>query len=360
MSFTLPVSDSQCECAVTWLQNIRKYPLICAAGVQGSLQVAVDAPQVGLVDNPIFARHHMSQFWEENAVLELSISTLAFDGHDFSSACEGIAAAGALCVEPAFVASYGPVDEASFSPAKAASLRNASASAGLRCRTLSAHVDTGLPDAVEKLKRRLEFAAELGAVRLISNAAVASRVDVFRQNLPAIEKAAGAAGVRVCLENPGDTRSVLASPEEIMTWGREFQGTFLGINLDFGNLYTASNGEIEPARCCEGAIAAAENFHLKEFSILPGGLQACAIGDGVLDYATILKAIIATKPNATAGIELPLRVFRPTGGTPQFGPVLQREAIVEIMARSVAFIESACREASPDPARELNSPSVSY
>ena len=44
-------------------------------------------------------------------------------------------------------------------------------------------------------------------------------------------------------------------------------------------------------------------YHLKDFTVLDGALKQCAVGDGVLDYETVLREIYSVNPDATLVFE---------------------------------------------------------
>lgn len=84
-------------------------------------------------------------------------------------AIEEVVASGCRSIEPAYVKGYLDFDEEAFSGARARKLSQRIASAGLVANAVSAHMDLGTRDSGQMLKRRIGFAATLGARFLITN-----------------------------------------------------------------------------------------------------------------------------------------------------------------------------------------------
>lgn len=271
--------------------------------------------------------------------MALSISALAYDGHPFEAACESIAEAGGTHVEPAFIESYGPVPDSLLTDRHAGQLARSAAQAGLKIQSISLHVDPQSDDAVEKLDRRLGFGALVGARFVLTNIARPADEAMFRRRVETLARRAQAHGVKLCFENPGDARSLVSSGAEAIRWEAEIGCEHVGINLDVGNLHTVDPDALLPAQTLRRAIGVVSHVHLKDFLDQSSFRRAVAIGEGVIDYRSVLAEIALRGPDFPIGIEMPLRVRRSTSDSsttrdPPF-PLAQVDAVVR---RSLDFV----------------------
>ncbi len=269
----------------------------------------------------------------------LSVSTVAWDGHGMEAALEGAAAAGARHVEPAFIRGYVPFTEADFSEASGRALRAGLEARGLEAGALSAHLDLSTPDAAEALRRRIGFAALIGAPFVVTNAGPADRAGAIRATLDAVLTAAGDASVVLALENPGHGEGDLLPDAAAGATLLDEIGAgpeLLGLNLDLGNVHTYSRGRVPIA----GQVAAAGrhlvHLHLKDVAEAGGGWRFTAIGDGDLPFAALLPEI---PPGLPLGLELPLRLRRPGYADPSRADApVPLEEIDAAVRRSLACV----------------------
>ena len=226
-------------------------------------------------------------------------------------ALDGAASAGARFVEPAYIRGYVPFTEDDFADAPARALRDALAARGLRAGALSAHLDLSAPDAVDALRRRIGFAATIGAPFVVTNAGPAARIHAVRGTIDAALPVARAAGVVLALENPGHGAGDLIGDAVAGAAFLDDIGAgpgVLGLNLDLGNVRTYAKGRVP----LDGQIAAAGrhlvHLHLKDVADRDGGWTFTAIGEGDLPYDALLRDV---PPDLPIGLELPLRLRRP-------------------------------------------------
>ena len=237
----------------------------------------------------------------------VSVSTVAWDGHGMEAALDGAAEAGASHVEPAFIRGYVPFTEEDFAEAPALSLRRALDARGLRAGALSAHLDLSASDAAEALRRRIRFAALIGAPFVVTNAGPARAEDAIRRTL---EGALDEDGPAVLLENPGHGAGDLIPEAAAGAAFLERIGADparLGLNLDLGNAHTYAHGTVSLG----GQVAAAgswlRHLHVKDVRDTGAGWRFTAIGAGDLPYARLLAEV---PPDLPLGLELPLRLLR--------------------------------------------------
>jgi sugar phosphate isomerase/epimerase len=93
----------------------------------------------------------------------ISINTLAYEGYHLTTALEEIAKIGASHVELGFTRGFTEgLTEAHFSEASAEKINRQLSELGLSSIALSAHIDLTTKDAVDELKRRIDFGKILG------------------------------------------------------------------------------------------------------------------------------------------------------------------------------------------------------
>lgn len=279
--------------------------------------------------------------------VDISISALAFSGHDFSQACKAITACGARYIEPAFIEGYGAVSEDELGQRAANTIRDQAASSGLMCRSVSAHIDTGASDALDRMKRRIDFAATVGARYLITNSGSAGTEAQFSANLGKLADFAAARDVTICIENPGDGHHLFSNARNMAEWKAKFDHPAIDLNYDFGNIFTASNEALDPALDMLAIVNTAAHFHIKDIASDATGWRMCAIGDGSVNYRAILPTLARSRPDAAFSIEMPIRLSRPGRGKPVFAPVPLAEEITLQLRRSIDFVT---RHFQPDQA----------
>ena len=93
----------------------------------------------------------------------ISINTLAYEGYDLTTALQEIARIGAGHVEMGFTRGFTEgLTEAYFSAASANKITRLLSDLGLASIALSAHTDLTTGEAVDELKRRIDFGKRLG------------------------------------------------------------------------------------------------------------------------------------------------------------------------------------------------------
>ena len=244
----------------------------------------------------------------------LSISTALFDGYSLDLAIDEIAACGATAVEPAFIKGYVEFDESAFAGSEARRLNSLAADAGLSVLALSAHLDLAAPGAVEMLRRRIRFAATLGARQIITNAGQAANRDRIVSVIDAVLPDCETAGVSLALENPGHGGGdLIGDGGEGAALVDEIASPHVRLNYDVGNIFTYSHERLRPERDIEKAIGRVSHVHLKDIVTETDGWRFAAIGDGVIDFRTLFRILPRDMPMA---IELPLRLDRPNRADP--------------------------------------------
>jgi sugar phosphate isomerase/epimerase len=263
------------------------------------------------------------------------------------AALDALAGLGVASVEPAFIRGYTEFDEATFSDAGARALGRALASRGLGARGVSAHMDLSASEAEAMLRRRVGFAALLGAPVLVTNAGPAAGraaiVALLDRAVPWLEDA----GVTLALENPGHgSGDLIGRPADGAALVRDLDAPRLRLNLDVGNLVTYAGG----ADLADGlavALPVAAQTHLKDVAAAGGDWRFVPLGEGLVDWSLVAREVRRLAPGLPVAIELPLRLWRPGRADPRrrADPVPLPE-IAEAIRRSLAAWD---RAAGPAP-----------
>lgn len=272
----------------------------------------------------------------------ISVSTVVLDGHPFERGLGLLAEAGAVQVEPAFIEGYMPFDETTFQEAEARRLARMLGAAGLSVRAVSAHIDLGSHDTAEKLRRRLGFAAELGAQILITNATTMDRAAHFRQVVTAALPEFAAAGITLALENPGHGSGAMipdgARGAEVVA---SFDSPYLRMNYDIGNAasYGARSGSAAEDLAAAAPVVA--HLHLKDLRDVNGDWVFCPVGQGEIGYGTAVP-LDRIPPDLPVGIEHPIRLWRPGHGDPKRRDKVPLDrAVVAAVRSALEFVTKA-------------------
>lgn len=261
----------------------------------------------------------------------VSVSSMAFDGYSLEVALDELAGLGVRYVEPASVDKvFQHLTEEDFCDARAARLREELRARGLACVSLSAHMDLSQPDSAERFRRRLEFAAAIGARIVNTIAGPAGGLEGFRRNIPAIGARAADLGLTLALENHGD----------LVDRGRQIVEFIEGIgiptvraNYDTGNAWYYSRGAVDPVAELAEVAPVVAHVHLKSPRIMDGLLRWVALGEGELDLAGAGRVLRDRLPGIPVSFELSPRQrsrdFEPRWRAPEVPPLAEIRGIIE-------------------------------
>ena len=274
----------------------------------------------------------------------LIISTAAFDGYDFDVAFREIAETGVDLVEIAFIEGYtDPFTEADFNEENASRICAQLDEYGLKCVSFSSHVNLAREGIVDIFKQRMAFARQLGAHYIISNAAPLPDKFQFMENIAQLGQIAASLDMIITLENPGDGNpNVIDSGQPAARVIEEIGLDSVRINYDFGNLLSHCFGRLKPEQDYKQVLAQTAHFHLKDVAQDDSGFYFTEIGEGTIDYQTILEELTAASDSVPLSLEIPLRVTRAPDASPRRAsqPVDLAE-IRRVMTGSVNFVKQA-------------------
>ena len=242
---------------------------------------------------------------------------MAWDGHSWDICFAALAEMGAVKVELAYIDGYVDFTEHDLSIANASHLRRKLSDYGLTPGAVSAHTDLGAVDAREKLERRIRFAAELGSIILVTNAAQVESASRFWETLDYALPIAEAEGVTIALENPGHGENALiGSGSEGSALVSGINSPWLRLNYDVANAVTYSGGTIDWAADFEVALPWVAQVHVKDFDTSKKDWSYPALNEGELDVAMFADLVYCFRSPPAVTLELPLRLCRRGGGPP--------------------------------------------
>ena len=224
----------------------------------------------------------------------LSINTLAYEGYDLSTALQEIAKIGVSHVELGYTQGWTEgLTEEHFSEASAADINRLLSDLGLSSIALSAHIDLTTEAAVDELKRRIDFGKRLGAKIVNTKVGARSGLKQFEKNIEPIAEYAESVNIVIGLENPSEgTDQIITSGQTGAEVVKRIDSDFIKLNYDFGNAFTYSKGKVDPAFDYKNALPYACYLHLKDMRKIDDGWIFTQIGQGIVNYDTILKELV--------------------------------------------------------------------
>lgn len=277
-------------------------------------------------------------------VSEFAVNTLVFGNMPFSKMLALIKVAGFDWVEPTYIHSYLDFDDVEqFTTAQGHSVLQKALDAGLGIRAVSAHIDLGDQNSVEKMARRIEFAQAAQASMVITNASSTAKHTAFINNLERIQRLAEQGDMLIALENPGDgSDALLPSGVASTAFIRNLGFDRIRFNYDVSNALSYAKNKLDTAFDSMRTISneCVIHLHFKDMRYKNDRLEFCAIGDGLVDYQSVLLAMSATEKVLPASLEMPISFYRNETFFMQKRPEPVQEAeMVEILKRSKTNLE---------------------
>jgi inosose dehydratase len=177
------------------------------------------------------------------------------------------------------------------SPDDVLAMRDRLRGLGLTPITVAAFCDLLEPGQASALARRIDFARQLGASYVLTDATTRSDLDGVRRklinSLRHLADYAEDGGVRIALEiHDGPTRNGKLAAEFLDL----VDHPNVGINYDTGNVYYYNDG-IDPADDIKHIAGRVVHVHLKDTTGGKGEWQFCALGEGRVQFPPIVRAL---------------------------------------------------------------------
>ena len=193
-------------------------------------------------------------------------------------------------------------------------VKRACAKAGIKLSGLSAHTPITKPEiGVEYLKQAIRFAAECGAPVVNTDegpkqpwTTEAEDFMLMRYTLMEASKVAEPRGIVIGLE-PHQQYS--KHPQGLDRIYRLVKSPAIGINFDTGNSYLCGH---DPYQWLQKVIGRLVHLHAKDISVqqsssergkVTGTPVGCACGDGVIDWARVIKICKKAKRDIVFSVE---------------------------------------------------------
>jgi sugar phosphate isomerase/epimerase len=244
-------------------------------------------------------------------------------------------------VELAFIAGYTePFSEEYFTRENAADLKEQLKKHNLCCTSFSSHVNLADDGIVPLFKKRMEFAKNVGAHTIVTNAAPKEREAVFLENMTSLSSFAEKLELKIGLENPGDgSINVINRGSDCQEMIDSIDCNWVGINYDFGNLVSHCFEQVRPEsdyKLCKNSTV---HYHVKDVKAAKDGWYFPSIGQGDIDYRSILQDLAQDNPVKPISLEIPLRLRRDKNAQPvRSNKKIPLQEIEQVLKSSIQFV----------------------
>ena len=194
-------------------------------------------------------------------------------------------------------------------------VKRACAQAGIKVSGLSTHCPLCKPEAsAEWLKQAIRFAAECGAPVVNTDegpkpkwTTKAEDFTLMRYTLMEAALVAEPRGILIGIEPHQQYSKTPAGLDRI---SKLVKSSAIGINFDTGNSYLAGQGD--PYAWLESVVGRLVHLHAKDISLQQAGAErgkvtgtpvGCACGDGVIDWARVIKICKKAKRDIVFSVE---------------------------------------------------------
>ncbi|QBH97543.1 sugar phosphate isomerase/epimerase [Limnobaculum zhutongyuii] len=270
---------------------------------------------------------------------QMAVNTAMFDGHDLDSAFSTIQQAGYRYLELAYNEGYvGNLNASLFSTSSISHIKELLQKYDLSTIALGCTMNLAGANMLEKFRLRIRFAHALGIRCLNACTTEQKERQKMIDNLKILAPEAADYGCVICLENGGDYNyDAFTSAEDGIRLLDELDHPAIALNIDPGNMLSLCP-ELDPVEQVLAMLPYSQHFHIKDVEMRGDQFWFPAIGDGVIDYKTILPAL--AKRAIPCSLEIPLRMHRLADSTPlrsdQLAPL---EKSLDILVRSRLAIE---------------------
>lgn len=186
-----------------------------------------------------------------------------------------------------------------------ARLRERFASLAVTPVSVGAYCDLLDPRQVEALRRRIDFAHRLGALNVVSDATRQLEVDAgqWRKLVNALRYLGDYAfdqGVRIALETHGGLTRNGALALKLL---QAVDHPSVGLNYDTGNIYYY-NDDLDPAEDIKLVADRVVQVHLKDTTGGKGEWEFCTLGEGRVNFPSIIATLSAVGFRGPYSLEL--------------------------------------------------------
>lgn len=233
----------------------------------------------------------------------LAVSTNCYHGYTLDQALDGIARAGFQGVEISAVVGWAEHLTPGAGRADLDALRAGLARRGLSLVSMSGHSDLTTPEGVAQFERALDTAAALG-IKVV-NTGIGGHEGgdedeaAFLKSIPAVADYAASRGIVVALETHG---SALASGRMGVDLIRRIGRENVRINYDTANV--VFYGDVRPEDDLPAALPYLASVHLKDKRGGKGVWDFPALGEGEIDFGSVLETLRAGDYQGPLSLEI--------------------------------------------------------
>lgn len=184
-------------------------------------------------------------------------------------------------------------------------LRDRLSGLGVTPISVGAYCDLLQPRLVDALRRRIDFARQLGAGNVISDATRQLEVDAEQWRklvnvLRYLGDYAADRNVRIALETHGGLTRNGSFALKLL---QAVDHPAVGLNYDTGNIYYYNDG-LDPAEDVKQVADRIVQVHLKDTAGGKGEWQFCALGEGRVNFPAIIPVLNAAGFHGPYSLEL--------------------------------------------------------
>lgn len=280
------------------------------------------------------------------AELNLSISTNAYAGYDLVETLDHLAAA-TDCRQVELDAIAGLFhhvdDERAGDATYDAGIVEALVARGFTSFAFSGHCDLGDPAAWPVFARKMQLAHDLGARVINTFAGKVSERASFFATMHQVVELAEALDLDVNLETANPSFLVFDHADREVI--REVASSRVGINYDFGNVFMASDGQIDLLEDFALTLPDVRYLHLKDGRKVDGAWRPTALHGGIVDYEEVFRLVAASGRTIPMSIEVPLRLRVGPDGSTVSDEIPSLVEIDDVISTSVARVHDWWRGA---------------
>lgn len=275
----------------------------------------------------------------------ISISTLAYDGHDLETALEHISRVGSEYVEICAVERVSDhIKQSDFEDNMfGRKIDTMMKDSHLFSIAFSMGIDLSKEKIIPVFEKRMKFCKNLGIKIVNTFSGPLDRVNTFQENIEFIDKLAKAMDLIVTLEL--ETQEDIISDINIVD---KIHSENIKINYDFVNAFHAAKGEINLEEDFRSRLDYITHLHLKDTILKEGIWHFTQIGKGIMDYESIFKVLKESNKKIPMCIELPLRLEMKEDKvriSQKTKPRLEIEQINKIVSESLSYVRELWKSA---------------
>lgn len=173
----------------------------------------------------------------------------------------------------------------------------------LQICSYSGHVDLTQELGIKDFLKKMEFAKDLGADIINTNAGPKERINEFYKNMKVVIKKAEELNMKVCLESHGD---IIGSAQDSLEVIKNINHPLIRLNYDTGNVYFYSRGKVKPHEDIINGLDYIECIHLKDIKSSGRKVDYCSIGDGDIKFDKIFEVLKSYDRDIPITIETPI------------------------------------------------------